>query len=88
MNAGDRDGPASEQNTSIVESLARETGGEAAHVKELYEREFAKLEATAKVRGFLSRIVQKENRHSSGCDPMVVAEHSAEALSALNRVMG
>jgi hypothetical protein len=34
------------------------------------------------------RIVQKENRHSSGCDPMVVAEHSAEALSALNRVMG
>jgi CBS-domain-containing membrane protein len=33
------------------------------------------------------RIVQKENRHSSGCDPMVVAEHSAEALSALNRVI-
>jgi len=31
---------------------------------------------------------KKENRHSSGCDPMVVAEHSAEALSALNRVMG
>jgi hypothetical protein len=28
------------------------------------------------------RIVQKKNRHSSGCDPMVVAEHSAEALSA------
>jgi hypothetical protein len=36
----------------------------------------------------LPRIVQKKNRHSSGCDPMVVAEHSAEALSALNRVMG
>jgi hypothetical protein len=35
-----------------------------------------------------TRIVQKKNRHSSGCDPMVVAEHSAEALSALNRVMG
>ena len=35
-----------------------------------------------------ARIVQKKNRHSSGCDPMVVAEHSAEALSALNRVMG
>jgi len=31
---------------------------------------------------------KKENRLSSGCDPMVVAEHSAEALSALNRVMG
>ena len=35
-----------------------------------------------------ARIVQKKNRHSSGCDPMVVAEHCAEALSALNRVMG
>ncbi len=34
------------------------------------------------------RIVQKNNRHSSGCGPMVVAEHSAEALSALNRMMG
>jgi hypothetical protein len=31
---------------------------------------------------------KKENRLSSGCGPMVVAEHSAEALSALNRVMG
>src|SRR5450759_198067 len=38
--------------------------------------------------GPYTRIVQKENRHSSGCGPMVVAEHSAEALSALNRVMG
>jgi hypothetical protein len=35
-----------------------------------------------------ARIVQKNNRHSSGCGPMVVAEHSAEALSALNRMMG
>jgi hypothetical protein len=34
------------------------------------------------------RIVQKNNRHSSGCGPMVVAEHFAEALSALNRMMG
>ena len=31
---------------------------------------------------------KKRNRLSSGCGPMVVAEHSAEALSALNRVMG
>ena len=54
MSAGDRDGPASEPGTSIVEALARETGREAVHVKELYEREFAKLEATAKLRGFLS----------------------------------
>jgi hypothetical protein len=32
--------------------------------------------------------VQKSNRLSSGCGPMVVAEYSAEALSALNRMMG
>jgi hypothetical protein len=31
---------------------------------------------------------KKKNRLSSGCDSMVVAEHSAEALSALNRMMG
>jgi hypothetical protein len=31
---------------------------------------------------------KKKNRHASGCGPMVVAEHSAEALSALNRMMG
>ena len=30
----------------------------------------------------------KDNRHSSACGPMVVAEHPAESLSALNRVMG
>ncbi len=54
MNAGDRDGPTSGQETSIVEALARKTGREAAHVKELYECEFARLEANAKVRGFLS----------------------------------
>ena len=62
MNAGDRDGPASGQDTSIVEALARETGREAAHVKELYEREFAKLEANAKVRGFLSVLAYRNVR--------------------------
>jgi hypothetical protein len=62
MNAGDQDSPASEQDTSIVETLARKTGREAAHVKELYEREFAKLEATAKVRGFLSALAYRNVR--------------------------
>jgi hypothetical protein len=66
MNAGDRDGPASEQDTSIVEALARETGREAVHVKELYEREFAKLEATAKVRGFLSIFAYRNVRAALG----------------------
>jgi len=31
---------------------------------------------------------KKRNRLSSGCGPVVVAKHSSEALSALNRVMG
>jgi hypothetical protein len=31
---------------------------------------------------------KKGNRLLSGCGPIVVVEHSAEALSALNRVMG
>jgi hypothetical protein len=62
MNAGDRDDPASGQDRSVVEALARETGREAAHVKELYEREFAKLEATAKVRGFLSILAYRNAR--------------------------
>ena len=44
--------------------------------------------AQAAVQTAVARIVQKNNRHSSGCGPMVVAEHSAEALSALNRMMG
>ena len=44
--------------------------------------------AQAAVQTTVARIVQKNNRHSSGCGPMVVAEHSAEALSALNRMMG
>jgi hypothetical protein len=62
MNAGDRDDPASGQDRSIVEALARETGREAAQVKELYEREFAKLEANAKVRGFLSILAYRNVR--------------------------
>ena len=62
MNAGDRDGPASAQDSSIIEALARETGREAAHVKELYEREFAKLEVNAKVRGFLSILAYRNVR--------------------------
>ena len=31
---------------------------------------------------------KKWNRLSSGCGPVVVAQHSSEALSALNRVTG
>jgi predicted short-subunit dehydrogenase-like oxidoreductase (DUF2520 family) len=54
MQADNQEGPASAQHASIIEALARETGGEPAHVRELYERELTHLEANAKVRGFLS----------------------------------
>jgi hypothetical protein len=35
-----------------------------------------------------AELSKKRNRHSSGYSPVVVAKHSSEALSALNRVMG
>ena len=62
MIAGDRDEPASGPDKSIVEALARETGREAAYVKELLEREFAQLEANAKVRAFLSVLAYRNVR--------------------------
>jgi hypothetical protein len=54
MQAGDQESPASALHGSTIEALARETGNEPVHVRELYERELAHLEANAKVRGFLS----------------------------------
>jgi hypothetical protein len=54
MQARDQQAPTSAQHGSTIEALARETGSEPAHVRELYEREFAHLESNAKVRGFLS----------------------------------
>ncbi len=62
MNTDDRDGPASGQDRSVVEALAWESGREVAYIKELYEREFAKLEANAKVRGFLSILAYRNVR--------------------------
>jgi Protein of unknown function (DUF3562) len=54
MQAHDQEALASAQYGSTIEALARETGSEPAHVRELYERELAHLESNAKVRGFLS----------------------------------
>jgi hypothetical protein len=54
MQAHDQEAPPSAQHGSAIEALARETGSEPAHVRELYERELAHLESNAKVRGFLS----------------------------------
>ncbi len=62
MNADGRDGPASGLDTTIVEALVRDTGREAAYIKELYEREFAKLGANAKVRAFLSVLAYRNVR--------------------------
>jgi hypothetical protein len=58
-----------------VEALAQEMGAELALVSELYEHELAQLEASAKVRGYLSvltgrkvRMVLRAHRsaHNSG----------------------
>jgi hypothetical protein len=54
MQTHEQEALASVQYGSTIEALARETGSEPAHVRELYEREFAHLESNAKVRGFLS----------------------------------
>jgi hypothetical protein len=54
MQAHEQEAPASAQHGYAIEVLARETGSEPAHVRQLYEREFAHLESHARVRGFLS----------------------------------
>jgi hypothetical protein len=56
--------PGSTQHGSAIEDLARETGSEPAQVKELYERELAQLEATAKVRGFINLLVSRNVRRA------------------------
>ena len=50
--------------------------------------EIAAERAADWLRTEIANCPKKENRLSSGCGPMVVAEYSAEALSALNRVIG
>jgi ketopantoate reductase len=54
MPAGDQENLAAARDRSVTEDLARETGIEHSHVKELYELELAQLAVNAKVRGFLS----------------------------------
>jgi hypothetical protein len=54
--------PGSTQHGSAIDDLVRETGSEPAQVKELYERELAQLEATAKVRGFINLLVSRNVR--------------------------
>ncbi len=62
MTASDQSAQTSVPRGSVIESLARETGAELGQVRELYERELAQLEATAKVRGFLSVIASRKVR--------------------------
>jgi hypothetical protein len=47
---------------SAIETLAQATGADLALVMELYERELARLEATATVRGFLPVLVSRNVR--------------------------
>ena len=54
--------PEATPHGATIDALARETGTEPAKVQELYEREFADLEATATVRGFLSVLATRHVR--------------------------
>jgi len=62
MHTDHRESLASHRHGSVIEALAKETGGEPEHVRELYEREFARLEGTAKVRGFISLLACRNVR--------------------------
>ena len=62
MRADEPELPGSTQHGSAIDDLVRETGSEPAQVKELYERELAQLEATAKVRGFITLLVSRNVR--------------------------
>lgn len=54
MQVGDHEAPAVTPHKSAIEAIARETGADLERVRMLFEREFAQLEAHAKVHGFLS----------------------------------
>jgi hypothetical protein len=62
MQAHNQQAPAPAQYGSTIEALARETGSEPGHIRELYERELAHLESNAKVRGFLSVLAYRNVR--------------------------
>jgi hypothetical protein len=62
MRADEPELPGSTQHGSAIDDLVRETGSEPAQVKELYERELAQLQATAKVRGFINLLVSRNVR--------------------------
>jgi len=62
MRTSDQAAPEAARHGTTIEALARETGKEPAKVQELYEREFADLEATATVRGFLSVLASRNVR--------------------------
>ena len=54
--------PAPAQRGTTIQALAKETGVEPTKVEELYDREFAQLEATATVRIFLSVLTSRKVR--------------------------
>jgi hypothetical protein len=62
MDAGKEERAASPHEGSIIETLARETGSEPARVRELYERELAHLESTAKIKGFIPLLASRHVR--------------------------
>jgi len=62
MPSAELEAPGAAQHGTTIDALARETGTEPARVQELYEREFADLEATATVKSFLSVLASRKVR--------------------------
>jgi len=62
MQAEEEEAPLSALYGAAIGDLARETGLDPEHVKALYERELAQLEANAKVRGFLPVLASRKVR--------------------------
>jgi len=52
----------SERHESTIDALVRETCAEPSFVRDLYRKELAKLESTAKIRNYLHVLVQRNVR--------------------------
>lgn len=64
MRVNDVKASESARHESAVEALARETGTEPGHVRQLYDKALARLEANAKVRGYLTVLAGRNVRSS------------------------
>ena len=62
MQVRDEKAVESARHQSTIEALAHETRTELSHVRQLYDQALARLEANAKVRGYLSVLARRTVR--------------------------